>query len=335
MKWVAYIAALCGTALLIVLVMRTGYQGILDSLALAGWNLLWLLPYHLLPVGLDAYGWRVLIKPRDPGRRARLPFLIWVALVREGVGRLLPVASVGAEVVGIRLVILRGLDGAAVTASVIIEVLVSLIGQYLFTAVCVILLVMLLQANEFTTNLLLGIVLTFPVPLLMLLMLRKARLFHRLERWAESLLGGRSRLAAMLSGGASLDTEIQQLVARRGRLLMSIFWQFSGMLAGSFEVWLALKLLGHGVSPAGAVALESVTLAVRHLAFFVPIGIGVQEAGLVVFGNMLGLSNDTALALALIKRMRELVMGVPALISWQIVEGLHLRRRKGGWITER
>lgn len=325
MKRLAYLLAMAGIALMIVLVVRTGYRNILDLLALAGWNLFWLIPYHVVPVTLDAQGWRTLIKPCDPHGRVRLPVLVWIALVREGVGRLLPVASVGGDIVGIRLLILRGLEGAAAAASVVVEVILSLTSQYLFTATCVVVLITILDTNAFTSDWLIAMAITFPLPLMLLLVLGKGRIFQRFERFAERLLGGRPRLKTLIEGGADLDTAIGALIARRGRLVLNVFWQFAGMVAGSLEVWFALRLLGHPVSPAAAIALESVTLTIRYLAFLVPVGLGVQEAGLMAFGEVLGLGPDTALTLSLIKRMRELLVGVPALISWQIVEGWHWR----------
>ena len=174
---------------------------------------------------------------------------------------------------------------------------------------------------------LIGIALTCPAPIIALLLLDNARIFQRLERFAERTLGGRSRLTQMLSGGATLDQEIEALIARRWRLVRATLWQFAGMVSGSFEVWLALHLLGHPVSVETAVILESVTLTIRNLAFLVPAGLGVQEAGLMVFGQMLGLSSDAALALSLIKRGREIVMGVPILLSWQIYETRHIKSR--------
>src|SRR5699024_7699331 len=112
MKHVAWLAALGGIGLVAYLIADEGYQDILQSLSLIGWNLVWLPLFHVVPVALDAMGWRCLVAPRDRGNRARLRFLTWAALVREGVSRLLPIASIGGELVGIRLLILRGLDGA-------------------------------------------------------------------------------------------------------------------------------------------------------------------------------------------------------------------------------
>ena len=67
-----------------------------------------------------------------------------------------------------------------------------------------------------------------------------------------------------------------------------------------------------------AVALESLTQAIRHFIFVVPAGLGVQEAGLVGFGYLLGVGSDASIALSLAKRMREILFGVPALAYWQL-----------------
>lgn len=328
MKWAAYLAGLAGAVLMVVLVLHSGYQRIFDAVGMAGWPLILILPYHLLPVALDAYGWRVLLAPADQRGRAGPLFLLWAALVREGVSRLLPVASVGGEVVGIRVTMLRGLSGAVVTASVIVEVLLSLVSQYAFTLIGVLLLLLLLHSSALVFDLLIGLGLTSPIPIVLLAVLGRTRPFERLRRGVENMLGGRNKLAAMFGRSGTLDDALHDLTRRHGRMAWATLWQFFGMFAGSFEVWLVLKLLGHSVSPAAAIALESITLAIRHLAFLIPAGLGAQEAGLVVFGQMLGLNSQTALALSLIKRGREIVFGLPILLTWQLYEARHLKHRR-------
>ncbi|MBT6828731.1 MAG: hypothetical protein HOA58_04345, partial [Rhodospirillaceae bacterium] len=62
-----------------------------------------------------------------------------------------------------------------------------------------------------------------------------------------------------------------------------------------------------------------------------PGAVGVQEGAFVLLGAVIGIGPEVALALSLIKRVRELVIGVPALIAWQVAEGKHLfttRRRR-------
>ena len=142
MKRFAYLTGCAGILLLIGLVAHEGLPSVLQAFARAGWPLLLLVPAHVVPLAFDAQGWRILLKPIDGQRRATLPFLLWIAAVREAIGRLLPAASVGGEMVGIRLSRLRLQDTTAVAATVIVEVLITLVVQYLF---CGLGLVLILQ----------------------------------------------------------------------------------------------------------------------------------------------------------------------------------------------
>ena len=322
MKIASTIAGLLGLLIFTVLVLHQGFQDVMHLLSQAGWSLLWLVPFHALPLLLDAQGWRVLLAPRDPQERAALPFLFWVATVREAVNRLLPTANVGGEIVGIRLTKWRVADGAAVTASIIIEVLLTLVNQYVFTALGIVLLVAATQATEQTWTILAGLALSLPLPILLGALLRYGKVFERMEKFVEGMLGG--SLAALLDG-SSLDAEIRALYARHGRLLVAMLWQLSGYVLGAFETWLALYLLGHPVSVWAAIAVEASTQAVRHIIFIVPAGLGIQEAGLVLFGQIVGIDSNVALSLSLAKRMREVLFGVPALLSWQWLEARRLR----------
>ncbi len=327
-KWLPALFGLLGLGLLIGLVAQGGTTEILALLATAGWGLLWLIPFHVLPIALDAEGWRVLLRHRDVNGTAHLPFLWWIASVREAVGRLLPVGGVGGEIVGIRLTLWRMPDGAAVTASVVIETLLTIVNVYLFVAagLC---LVLALDGGSLAGSLLGGLAATLPVPLLLYWLLRHGAVFARIEKLVIGMLGEQSKLAALFGSASKLDAELRLIFGRRRDLLISLLWQLAGMVVGAFEVWLALRLLGHEISPMAAIALEALGLSIRHFAFFVPAGLGVQEAGFVLFGQLLGVPADAAIALSLAKRVRELGYGIPALLSWQWAETRHALKRQG------
>jgi len=326
-KWLPALFGLLGLGLLIGLVAQGGTTEILALLATAGWGLLWLIPFHVLPIALDAEGWRVLLRHRDVSGKAHLPFLWWIASVREAVGRLLPVGGVGGEIVGIRLTLWRVPDGAAVTASVVVETLLTIVNVYLFVAagLC---LVIALDGGSLAGSLLGGLAATLPVPLLLYWLLRHGAVFARIERAVIDMLGEQSKLAALFGSASKLDAELRLIFERRRDLLISLLWQLAGMVVGAFEVWLALHLLGHEISPLAAIALEALGLSIRHFAFFVPAGLGVQEVGFVLFGQLLGVPADAAIALSLAKRVRELGYGIPALLSWQWAETRHALKRQ-------
>jgi hypothetical protein len=156
---------------------------------------------------------------------------------------------------------------------------------------------------------------------LLFALFRYGSVFERIERLAVRVFGADSQALSFLGNSASLDAAIRELYGHRARLVAAASWQLTGMIASSLETWLALRWLGHPVNFATALVLESLTQAARHFLFMVPAGLGVQEAGLVGFGYLLGLGSDAAIALSLAKRMREILFGLPALLSWYWMDG--------------
>ncbi len=327
MKVTVRIAMLIGAAVMVALIVREGAANITLLLSQAGFVLLWLVPLHVLPLLLDVLGWRVLV----PGR-PRLSALLWIASVREAINRLLPVANIGGEIVGIRLLALTGVGTTAAAASVVVEVLLTLVSQYLFVALGLVGLLSVTGSVGLSNGMLLGLLAGLPVIAVVVLAVRHGSLFERLHRFAERLLDAEQR-RAIVAKGADLDAAIHQLCSHYLALVRATAWQLAGLIVGCLETWAALRWLGSPVSFAEALVLESLTQAARNFIFMVPAGLGVQEAGLLGIGHVLGLPSDVALALSLAKRMREILFGVPALVAWQWLEGrrglLHARSRSG------
>jgi putative membrane protein len=329
-KRVATVLGLAGLAAAIALVARAGWHSVLDALAAAGWPLLWLVPLRVVPIGLDALGWRVLLAPRDPQGRASWSVLLAVAIVREAVNRLLPVAGVGGELVGIRIVIRRGLEPASVAASVIAEVVLTLLNLVLFAALGLALLVASARGTGSLDSIFIGVLLALPIPLAGLWLISEGRLVAWLQRLAALVSGSARQAPAWIQSMPSFEAELSALARRRGRLALAALCQLAGMIAGASEVWLALRLLGHPVGFTAALIIESVVLFVRNLAFAIPAGLGAQEAGIVLICAAVGLDQEAAIGLALAKRMREVLFGLPALLCWHLWESLRSLPRTAG-----
>jgi putative membrane protein len=312
---------LLGLTLLIALVLRADLPAMLQIVAAAGWQLLWLIPYRGLYFLLYAVGWFYLLRPYDTAGRAGMGYLFWVTSVREAIDRLLPVASVGGGVAGVRLLRWRGLPGVPVSATVIVEIVLTLIVSYAFTAVGLLLLMDLRATGEQYHRLLIAFLISLPAPAATVLLLRYGSVFKRLQKFLSPLVGEN----AMSEGAVTLDQELRACLDRWRSLLIAGILQFVALAAGSFEIWFALRLFGHPVDVSTALILESMTQTMRHLAFVVPAALGVQEATLVLFGHSLGISSELALAVSMTKRAREVLCGLPSLISWQWMEGRRLR----------
>ena len=110
---------------------------------------------------------------------------------------------------------------------------------------------------------------------------------------------------------------------KRGLSLHLLAW-----IGNGGEAWVALHFMGVPLSLAAVLAIESLLYAIRSLAFLVPNAAGVQEGAYVMLGGLFGLPPDTALALSLLKRARDLAIGIPALATWQVLESGKLWRRR-------
>jgi len=133
---------------------------------------------------------------------------------------------------------------------------------------------------------------------------------------------------SLVHGGATLDQTVRALYARRKAVLACCVWTIVSLLAGSGEIWIALHALDLRATLANAIILQSMVLAIRSAAFAVPSGLGVQEGGYYFVGQLLGIPDYLAITLALIARVRELAIGIPGLICWQVIEGRRLWRAR-------
>jgi len=98
-------------------------------------------------------------------------------------------------------------------------------------------------------------------------------------------------------------------------------------VASAIEIWIALRLAGTPLAFSAVIVIESLLYAIRTVAFAIPNAVGVQEGAYIVLGAAFGLTPEMALALSLLKRARDLAIGLPALGVWQAVEGGRLWRR--------
>jgi putative membrane protein len=322
LKVATYLGGALGIALLLALLLHANLPDMAHAIGSGGWPLLWLAPYRALFYLLYAIGWIALLRPYDPERRAGLGFAFWVTTVRDGIDRLLPVASVGGGVAAVRLMGWRGLGAAAVSVTVILEVLLTVIVSYLFTALGLAMLLDFGAGGPLYDRLLYVFLLSLPIPAVLFWLLRHGSLFSRLRRLMIPLVGE----PAFSRGAAALDHMLRTSLQHGRRLAFTGALQLAALASGAFEVWFALRLFGHPISVTAALILESMTQAARHIAFVVPGGIGVQEAGLVLIGQLLGVSSELALAVSMAKRLREVIWGIPALISWQWLEGRRLQK---------
>ncbi len=320
LKRVTWIAFLAGLAAFVLLVGYHGLGEVAAALAVAGWGLPLIAAAHIVPMGAEALGWRYLI---DPAHRPGFRTMLWGRWIGEAVDNLLPVAQVGGDLVRIRLFRTLGMPAAVVAASLVADItltVVTLIGFTLFGLV-------LLAAYVTGDGPLLLLALVIPVSALLIggfYLVQQRGLFGGVTRLLQRVVGPLD--ARLVDGAEALDRENRRIYARRKDVLRSAFWLSAAWVLGTFEVWLALWLLGYPVSLLEALLIESLVQAVRTAAFLIPGALGVQEGGFLALGMLLSLPPEAALALALTRRVRELAFGIPGILAWQWCEARRLWR---------
>lgn len=318
-----HLALIGGLALFLYLLLEQGIVEVATVLSTAGLGLLWVVAFHLVPMAADAAGWHLLIPAQH---RASLGTMLWARWVGEAVNGLLPVAQVGGDVVKARLLTQRGVPAVTAGASVVVDLTVAAFTQILFTLLGLGLLVAYLGGARIIATVVTG---TAIMGLLVagFYVAQRRGLFSGLVEVLGRFVGKRD-WQGLVGGAAALDRAITVIYRDRRVLLAAGAWRLLGWIAGTGEVWLAMYVLGHPVGLTQALLLESLIQAVRAAAFAVPGALGIQEGGYLVLGTLLGLDPSLALALALTKRVRELMLGIPGLIAWQFTEGHRWWRRR-------
>ena len=316
MKAAIYLLGLVGVALFTCLVVRQGIREVGNLLATAKWGLLGITLFHLLPMAADTISWWKLF---PPGHRLRLRRLLWMRWLGESVNNLLPAAQVGGDLLRARLAALQDAPLSRSAATVMVDLTAGVFTQAIFTVLGLALLVFVIGGTSLTGPILL-VVLIGLISLGGFYSVQRIGIF-RILRVIVSRLSQGTKWQSFIVNGAIFDREVHATYGRRRAVAASIVWRFISWIVGSGEVWLALHALGVPVNFAEALILESMGQAVRGATFLVPGAIGFQEGGLVVVGALLNIPAEAALALSLIKRVRELSQGIPGLVVWQIVEG--------------
>ncbi len=315
-----------GVVLFLAVVVAHGIDEVAAALAAAGFfGIAAVIIAHAVPLAFDVAAWlAVLPRPHRRPLRQIAP-MRWYA---EAINTLLPVAQVGGEFVRAQLLARRGVPAPMAGASVVADMAATIVTLIAFTLIGVGLLLARNGAEDSALRLALGVAVFATIVTILYLCHRRGWLLHlarKLERRvAASGRGGGSALTQVVL----LDRCVRRLFRRRGPFAACLILHLLAWLSGAVEVWLAMVALGQPVTIVDALIIESLGMAIRTAAFAIPGALGVQEGGLIVVGGLLGIDPAIALALALIKRARELAWGAPGVALWQAGEGRRLLARR-------
>ena len=300
-----------GIALTVWLVTSAGLPAVGDALRAVGvTGLLAVLAVHLVATVLMGTAWWLVRRSGRPG------VFVWGRLVRDGGSEVLPLSQVGGLMLAVRVLVADGIATAAATAATLVDATVEFLAQIGYLVLGLVLFAQLAPGGAPSPSIWLPLCVALAT-VLVLATLRSPP--PALARGLAARLARRG-LAAVLDRLAAVRREIRAISRLKTVVSLAFLLHFTAWIVSGLEAWLALRFMGVSLSLAAVLAIESLVYGTRSLAFMVPNAIGVQEGAYVLLGASLGLGPEFALGLSLLKRGRDLALGIPALVSWQLLE---------------
>jgi len=317
-RFVPVIGAIVGLASTGALVLHFGAGAVIGSLLAIGWSgFAAVFSIHLVLVAAMGIAWWVLV----PGVPAWV--FIWGRWTRDAGAEVLPLSQMGGLLLGARAVTIAGVPGAVATASTIVDLTLEFFAKLAYTALGLFLLFHLQPASAVALPITAGMVVAALIAITFVIVQRHG--FDLFDRFARAL--GRGWADRTAAGAAAVHIELGHIHRRRAGLWSGFFLHLACWVAGALEVWIALRLAGRPLDFAVVLVIESLLYAIRTVAFAIPNAVGVQEGAYILLGGAFGLTPEMGLALSLLKRARDLGIGLPALGVWQVLEGGRLWRR--------
>ena len=311
---IVIIAAL-GGALALYLVVFAGVGAVFSAALSVGWSgFAALCLYGLgLFIVLGA-GWYSLLPAEEA---ANLWVFVRARMLRDAATEVLPFAQLGGIVLGARAAILQGVELPVAFASTVVDVTTELMAQIGFVALGLVVLSLHVPRTAYAASLTTVSVIGLGVAAI------GAALFVALQRydqWMTGKLGARLLRGAGATGTAVAAT-FDTIYRSRARVALSTTVHFGGWIASAIGTWICFRLIGTRIDLASVLAIEALVCAARSAAVFVPNALGVQEAAYAVLAPLFGVGAEFGLAVSLLKRARDIAVGVPILLVWQAAEG--------------
>jgi putative membrane protein len=313
-KFRLVVIAVLGIAVALYVFKSTGLKPILFAALAIGWRgftILFL--YQLGLFVLLGAAWRVLIPSPN---RLGVSVFVWARMVRDATSELLPFSHLGGIMLGARAAIARGVSRPVAFGSIVTDLTTEMLAQVAFIAVGIAILMKSAHHDSMTPS----IISAAAVGLITVALSCAAfAAFQRYGRKITSKLIARLFPEAIPVNESVVDC-IQGIYRQHSKVSLSVLLHFLGWVASALSTWIALSLMGVRAHVWPVLAIESLVCAARSVAFWVPNGLGVQEVAYVAVAPLFGIGAEIGLAVSVLRRAREIAVGVPILLLWQYSE---------------
>jgi len=307
------LCAALGVGLTAALAAYAGIGAVYGALDDVGWlGIAWVCMLQLASMAFCAAAWRAVAE------NTSFMSCLTARFIRDGVSNLAGIIPAIGEVAGARALSLLGATAGIAAASTVVDVALESLSQAIYTMIGLIPLVLLVQPDQATRWLLAISVAIVPIFAAFVVTRRRGAL-----QAAERIIMRIARLLGFASAGEGLDLtrNVLGIYQRHRHVWLALLLHLAGWFMSAVQLWAAAQALDRPLSVGEALALQSIAYAARGAFFFVPGGFGVQEGTFVLVGAVLGVDPAIALALSLVLRARDILLGLPALMVWYGAEG--------------
>jgi len=266
------------------------------------------LPLVFVPYGLvlifETLGWWFAF----PADRAAVGFtdILRCTVAAKAVQLVTPSISQAGEFAKIHLLRMAGVDSDVGTASVVVAKTTITIAELLFVGIGLAVALRYITVEPaVATSVIVGVV-VMGSAVVGLLCWQRIGIFRSLI-WVSRRLGVLTAFVDRHEGFlTSTDSLVKAYLDDRKRFGLSGLGFFLGWTAAIVEVWAFLNILGLPHTMVSALVIQVWSVIVTRLTAFVPGNLGTQEAGLVAIFSFLGPTPESAMAFALLRRLRQI-----------------------------
>ncbi|MDC3091080.1 lysylphosphatidylglycerol synthase domain-containing protein [Rickettsiales bacterium] len=269
---------------------------------------------HIPTLYFDALSWKMLMKRNYLG----IYWCFIITWISQTGGKVMPTGNVTGEFIRMYLSVKKGMKLSEASSTVIGDLALAAFSLLIMSVFS--LMIVIFSNQEFSIvkgeNKYLGFSILFLIlaSIIFCIMIRK-RVLKFLIRKSSKFITLKLK-KNIISNLIKFDFELYLLSYRLKTVFFALIVRAMGWIGGALEIFIFLLIIGVNINIMDVVIIESFTAIMRAMAFFIPAGLGVQEFAFVLVGNFVGLTSPIAFAVAIGRRIREILVGIPALIAW-------------------
>ena len=282
-------------------------------------KLFFIILIHIPTLFFDAMAWKVFIKNENFS-------ILWsfiITWVSQASGKFIPIGTVSGEFIRIYLGTKKGLSFHESSSTVFADLVIATFSLFLIASISFLIVlsnnvIFFQNDNSFYIVISLLILLSGCVFFYFFIKRRLLKFFLNLKNPLNFKLK-RNNIKLLLK----IDYSLFKISSNKLNIFKATITRLLGWISGALEIYVFLMIINVEVSFVDVILIEAFTGLIRSVVFFIPAGLGVQELAFVIIGSHVGLSDSVSFSMAIGRRIREIGVGLPAILTWFFVfEGL-------------